>query len=400
MAITWNSATGLVAEDTAVIRSKLAQQWKNAFNVSEGTPELNTEAETPAGQIIDGQAALISEKDAEILHLANSFNPQTATGVAQDALAKIYFLERQVAEPTLVTCQCNGLQGTIVPYGAVVEDTNGNQFYNTTPQTIPASGTANSVFRCSEYGPVVVGANTVKKIVTVIPGWDSVNNSVAGVTGRDVETQSEFETRRKESVAKNSHGLAESVGGTVGNLPGVVACRIEQNRANESATILGVSIPAHSVYLSVYGGEQSAIGLAMHNKLDAGCGTSGNTSVIVTDPTNGSEHTYYYQIPTTKNFAVRVTYVPTDTTPTNIATLIKNAIVNNFNGLSAYPRAKMGDSVYASRFYADVIACGVENLTSIEVKYPTTDAWKDVEDIPLNEMPVLTASNVTVVEAE
>ena len=60
----------------------------------------------------------------------------------------------------------------------------------------------------------------------------------------------------------------------------------------------------------------------------------------------------------------------------------------------------MGDSVYASRFYADVIACGVENLTSIEVKYPTTDAWKDVEDIPLNEMPVLTASNVTVVEAE
>ena len=66
MAITWNSATGLVAEDTAVIRSKLAQQWKNAFNVSEGTPELNTEAETPAGPIIDGQAALISEKDAEI----------------------------------------------------------------------------------------------------------------------------------------------------------------------------------------------------------------------------------------------------------------------------------------------------------------------------------------------
>ena len=96
MAITFNSATGMVAEDTAIIRERLATQWKNAFNVSENTPELNTEAETPAGQLIDGQVALISEKDAEILHLGNSFDPQTATGVAQDALARIYFLERKI----------------------------------------------------------------------------------------------------------------------------------------------------------------------------------------------------------------------------------------------------------------------------------------------------------------
>ena len=398
--ITFDSETGLKAEDTAIIRERIANQWKAAFNVSEDTPTLNTESETPAGQIIDGQAALVSEKDAEILHLANSFNPQTATGVAQDALARIYFLERQVAEPTLVTCQCNGLQGTVVPYGAVVEDINGNQFYNTTPMTISADGTANCVFRCSEYGPVVVGANAANKIITVIPGWDSVNNSVAGVTGRDVETQSEFEIRRKESVAKNSHGLAESVGGTVGNLPGVLACRIEQNRTNSAVTKMGVSIPAHSIYLSVYGGEQSAIGMALHTKLDAGCGTAGNTEVTVTDPTNGSEQIYYYEIPETKNFAVKVTYEPTDTTPTNAETLIKNAVVNNFNGLSTYPRVKMGDSVYASRFYADVIACGIANLTSIEVAYPSTDSWSDIETIPLDEMPVLSADNVTVVEAE
>ena len=89
MAVTFNPNTGLVAEDTAVIRQRIATQWKNAFNVSAGTPELNTEAETPAGQVIDGQAALISEKDGEILHLGNSFNHETATGVAQDALAKI-----------------------------------------------------------------------------------------------------------------------------------------------------------------------------------------------------------------------------------------------------------------------------------------------------------------------
>ena len=393
--ITFDPTTGLVAEDTAVIRQRVAQQWKNAFNISAETPELNTEAETPAGQLIDGQTALIAEKDAEILRMGNNFNPQTATGVAQDALAKIYFLERQVAEPTLVTCQCRGLQGTIIPYGAVVQDVNGNTFYNIVPSTIPASGEVSTVFRCSVYGPIEVGAEAVNKIITVIPGWDSVSNMAAGVTGRDKETQSEFENRRAASVAKNSHGLAESVGGTVGNLRGVVACRVEQNRGDSAITKMGVTIPPHSIYLSVYGGEQQDIGYAIHTKLDAGCGTAGNTSVTITDETNGSEHTYYYEIPTTENFGVRVVMQKTSDTPEDIVSLIKTAIINNFNGDSGYERAKMGDRIYASRFYADVIAAGAENLTSIEIQY-NSSAFGEMVDIPLDSMPVLSADNITV----
>jgi len=396
--ITFDPTTGLVAEDTAVIRQRVAQQWKNAFNVSAETPELNTEAETPAGQLIDGQTALIAEKDAEILRMGNNFNPQTATGVAQDALAKIYFLERQVAEPTLVTCQCKGLQGTIIPYGAVVQDVNGNTFYNIVPSTIPASGEVSTVFRCSVYGPIEVGAEAVNKIITVIPGWDSVSNMAAGVTGRDRETQSEFENRRAASVAKNSHGLAESVGGTVGNLRGVVAYGIEQNRSDYSVIKSGVTIPPHSIYLSVYGGEQADIGLAIHNKLDAGCGTTGNTSVIVTDETNGVENEYFYEIPQTVNTKIRVTIERTNETPSNIAELIRSAIINNFNGLSEYERVKMGDTVYVSRFYADVINVGAINLKSIEIAYPSTASYGDVAEIPLNKMPVISANLIVVTE--
>ena len=393
--ITFDPATGLVAEDTAVIRQRVAQEWKSAFSMGEDTPELNTEAETPAGQIIDGQAALISEKDAEILHLANNFNPQTATGVAQDALGKIYFLDRQIAQPTYVTCQCNGLQGTIVPYGAVVEDVNGYQYYNTTPQTIPASGTVGCVFRCSEYGPIEVGAEAVNKIITVIPGWDSVLNSAAGVTGRVKETQSSFEQRRTASVAKNSHGLAESVLGTVGNLTGVVACDIEQNRGDYAITKKGVTIPPHSVYLSVYGGQQEDIGYAMHNKLNDGCGTAGNTSVTITDETNGSEQTYYYEIPQTVSTGIKVVIQRANDTPSDIETLIKNAVVRNFEGNSDYDRAKMGSTIYVSRFYQDVISVGA-NLTKVEIAYPKTGTYGDVAEIPLNQMPVIDVDDVQV----
>ncbi len=394
--ITFDPATGLVAEDTAVIRQRVAQEWKNAFNVSEDTPELNTESETPAGQLIDGQTALIAEKDAEILHLGNSFDPQTATGVAQDALAKIYFLSRHVEEPTYVTCQCKGLQGTVIPYGAVVQDINGNIFYNIVPVTIPASGEVSTLFRCSVYGAIEVGANAVNKIITVIPGWDSINNMAAGVTGRAVETQTEFESRRYNSVAKNSHGLAGSVEGTVGNIDGVVACRIEQNRGDTAVTKFGVTIPPHSVYLSVYGGEQQDIGYAMHTKIDAGCGTAGNTEVTITDETNGSEQTYFYEIPETVTMGVKVVIQRTNDTPTDIATLIKNAVVNNFNGLTSYERAKMGDKIFASRFYTDVISAGASNLTSVEIAYPASETYGDVVNIPLDEMPVMSVENVFV----
>lgn len=394
--ITFDPQTGLIAEDTAVIRQRLAQEWKNAFNVSEDTPELNTESETPAGQLIDGQTALIAEKDAEILYLGNSFDPQTATGVAQDALAKIYFLTRHVEEPTYVTCQCKGLQGTVIPYGAVVQDINGNVFYNIVPVTIPASGEVSTLFRCSVYGAIEVGANAVNKIITVIPGWDSINNMAAGVTGRAVETQTEFESRRYNSVAKNSHGLAGSVEGTVGNIDGVVACRIEQNRGDTAVTKFGVTIPPHSVYLSVYGGEQQDIGYAMHTKIDAGCGTAGNTEVTITDETNGSEQTYFYEIPETVTMGVKVVIQRTNDTPTDIATLIKNAVVNNFNGLTSYERAKMGDKIFASRFYTDVISAGASNLTSVEIAYPASGTYGDVVNIPLDEMPVMSVENVLV----
>ena len=119
MAITFNPDTGIVVEDTATIRARLVEQWQKAFAVDPTKPLLNTETETPAGQIIDGQAILINQKDSALLTLANQLNPKTASGVFQDALANIYFLTRHVAQPTYVTGNIKGAYGTIIPYGAL-----------------------------------------------------------------------------------------------------------------------------------------------------------------------------------------------------------------------------------------------------------------------------------------
>ena len=402
MAITFNNQTGLVAEETSVVRARIAQEWKNAFATDPRLPVLDTNPETPAGQLIDGQTALASEKDNDMIYIANMFNPKNATGVWQDALAAIYFLNRKIALPTYVTCQVRGAYGTTIPYGALVQDVNGYTFLNTSVVVIGSSGTANIYVRCTETGAVEVAPNTVTQIVTTVPGWDSVTNPSAGVTGRDEESQAAFENRRAGSVGKNSHGAVASIYGTIADLNNVVAVLVLENTTNTDKTIKGVTLAGHSVYISVYGGDNTDIARAIYNKIDGGVGTQGNTMLTYNPASDNiadqpdALYTYYIERPDTVETAVKVTVSDDETT--GLTNAIKEAVVENFNGNSSFRRVKMGDTLYASRFYADVIKAGVTMLENIEIKYPSaTGSYADSIDIPASELPTISAEDVTVV---
>ena len=397
--ITFGS-NGLTAEETSVIRARIAQEWQNAFATDASLPPLDTSAETPAGQLIDGQTALAAEKDNDIIFLSNQFNPKNATGAWQDALAAIYFIKRKIALPTYVTCQAMGAYGTVIPYGAIIQDTNGYTYMNTAPATINASGQATLYVRCTELGAVEAASGTLTKIITTVPGWDSVTNAAAGVTGRDVESQAAFESRRVQSVAKNSHGAVASLFGAIADINDVTALLILENTTNADVTKKGVTISGHSVYISVYGGDNNDIARAIYNKLDGGCGTNGNTLVTYNPSSNNADdqpdalYQYYIQRPTTVSTAIVVTV--SDAQTTTLTNAIKQAVVDNFNGNSGYRRVKMGDTLYASRFYSDVIKAGATKLETIQIKYPSSASAADSVDIDADEIPTITASDVTV----
>ena len=397
MALTY-SETGITAEETSVIRANIAQEWKNAF-ADPTLPELDTNAETPAGQLIDGETALASEKDNELIFLSNQFNPKNAVGAWQDALGAIYFISRKIALPTYVTCQAEGAYGTVIPYGAIVQDTNGYTFMNTAPATINASGQATLIVRCTEMGAVEVTSGSVTKIVTTVPGWDRVTNAAAGVTGREVESQAAFESRRVQSVAKNAHGSVASVFGAIADINDVTALLILENTTNVDKTEKGVTIAGHSVYISVYGGADNEIAKAIYNKIDAGCGTNGNTMVSynpVSDDATQPDmlYSYYIERPTAVSTGIVVTIADEQTT--TLTNAIKEAVVNNFNGNSGYRRVKMGDTLYASRFYADVIKAGVTKLETIQIKYPLSATAADSVNVDADEIPTISVDDVTV----
>ena len=283
MALVFNPDTGFSVDDVSDVRGAVAQAWKQAFK-SDNTAELNTEPETPAGQIIDSQTASITQKDSELLYLANMLNPLKATGIFQDALAEIYFLQRKPAIPSSVVIKCTGLPGTVIPVSAQVMSTADDTIWqNTEAQTIGADGTCECVFECQSAGLISAAAGTLSRINTMVAGWDTAVNSQAATVGQNAETQGAFEARRYASVGLNSRGTIAAVYARVANCSNVVSCIVRENKTNAPIEIDGYFIKAHSVFVSVVGGSDKDIAEAIYNSCSAGCDYNGNTTVSVTD---------------------------------------------------------------------------------------------------------------------
>ena len=395
MAIVFDPVTGITVESAETVLNAIGADWQNAFAGS-GLAPLDIDPATPAGQLIATEAALVQAKDSEILFLANQFNPLTAEGRWQEALGKIYFISRKVAEPTVVVCTCGGLYNTVIPAGSIVQNTDGYQLRSLDAATIPASGTVDIEFEVTEAGPISIAAGTVTKIITVIPGWDTVTNAAAGVLGRDEETQTEFETRRYNSVALNAHGSVSAIQGAISNVDGVLDCKVLENSTNSTQTLLGVSVDAHSICVCVYGGDGTDIAEAIYRKKDAGCGTTGGVTVTYTDP-DFNNATYSYKIlrPVVTDVKMAVTIKNTGSTPASIVDDIKAALIADFYGQGENARVGCGQTLYASRFYPVVINAGTSDFVSLTVALGT-GAFGSYIDINANREPQLVESNITV----
>ncbi|MDL2315522.1 baseplate J/gp47 family protein [Desulfovibrio sp. OttesenSCG-928-A18] len=414
----FDPASGLYAPDTAQIREGVAEDWRQAF-FDPDLPVLDTEPTTPAGQLIDAQVAEIEAKNAELLFLSSMFQPGSSEGRWQDALGYIYFLRRKLDEPTVVTCQLTGLNGTVVPYGALVQSAEGHTLICNRAVTIgqdgKGAGAAETTFRVSDNGPIDIAPHSVQSIVTVIPGWDTVDNAAAGALGRDLETRAEFEARRAASVAANAHGSTGALYGTIADLPGVLDVQVLENIGQNPVIKYGVTVPGHGITVCVYGGEDAAIAEAIYSKKDNGCDTGGNTTImhLAADYHNAA---YEYRIlrPVTINFWVRVT-LGAGSAPTEAQiAAIRQAIQQDFYGLntqSGNARVGLASTVYASRFYCPALGAlsslsasdGVKSIQSVEIALaanaPGAAAYAALVTIRGDQEPVCSTATISVVVA-
>jgi len=358
--------TGITVPTADDVKTAFQTVLTNAFG-----SDLSLDDSTPQGVLIND---LTEEKlldNALLLYFYNQLNPETATGVFQDALGSIYGMQRKVATSTIVNCVCTGLQGTVLNgktslNPAMAQSVNGDLFQCINGGTIPASGSITLQFESVETGEIPAPANSVNRIFSSVSGWDSINNTTAGVLGTEQESRVDFEKRRKQELARNATGSLSSVYSRVFEVEGVTDVFVAENDKNtaDSTTYSGITIQPHSIYVCVNGGTSADLAQAIYDSKSAGCDTTGNNTC--SKVIDGKTYTYNYDIPTYNTFFVKVG-VGEAVSP-DVSSQIKEVILNDYDGKTDDESITIGSSIYASRFYGDISRLQINGLKLINVK--------------------------------
>ena len=341
---------------------------------------LNLNLETPQGQLASSMTAVIGNVNDTFLFYTQQVDPSYADGRMQDGIARIYFLERKPALSTVVQAVCAGATGTVIPLGALAQAADGNIYSCTLAGTIGASGSVTLTFACQLAGAIACPAGNLTQIYEAIPGWDSINNPVDGVIGQDTESRIDFETRRFDSVANNAMGFLPALLGSVLKIDGVIDAYVTENVTNGSVTVQGVTLLPHSLYVCVTGGSAPDVAKAIWEKKAPGCDMTGNTTVTVFDDESGYDpplpsYQIKFQVPDELPVLFAVNIVNSAQVPADATTQIQNAIISAFAGGDGGSRARIGSTIYASRFYAPVAALGSwVQLISIDIGSQNTPA--------------------------
>lgn len=351
---------GLIVPQESDVLTGVLNDYDDAFGGN-----LNKALETPQGQLASSTAAIVAANNALFAKFVNQVNPDTADSFMQDAIGRIYFMQRSGGVPTNVACVCVGSFGTVIPVGAEAQDTSGNRYICTDGGVIPISETITLNFANIVDGPVPCPADTLAIIYRAIPGWESVNNPLEGVQGRLVETRAEFEFRRVNSVALNAHGSKESIYANVFDVDNVLDVYVTENITDDPVN-MGVTnypVAAHSVYVAVVGGLSQEIGLAISAKKDLGCNMNGNTTVVVPDTSYTFPQPTYpitFNRPTPLPILFAIQIAASSALPGDITAQIKAAVVAAFIGADGSARVRIAGLILASKFYAPVSKLGPE----------------------------------------
>lgn len=363
---------------------------------------LNPALSTPQGQLATSQAAILAAKNSEFAKFVNQIDPDTADGFMQDAIARIYFLNRRPAAPTTVRVVCNGLAGVSIPVGALVRDASGNIYGCTQGGAIGATGNVTLTFAALVPGPSPCPPGAISGApYRAILGWDRAANTEPGVIGALVETRAEFEYRRRQSVAINGKGTLPSIYANVFNVDGVLDVYAAENTTGEPITLgaTNYTLVPHSIYIAVVGGVAADVAKAIWLRKDGGCDYNGNTSIVVADESGYSypypTYNVKFHTPTPRSVLFDVKLASNPSLPSDIVARVKSAIISAFTGGDGGQRARIGATIFASRFYAPVSTVSpVVSILSLLIG--TTVADLTTLTVGIDEAPTVSENNITV----
>ena len=390
--------TGISVPQTQDILSGTLQDINAAFGGN-----LNvTSVSTPQYVLSAERAQAIALAYASLAFTLSQFDPDTAIGRFQDALARIYFITRKSGTPTIVSATCTGIPGNTLPVGSLARDTSGNVYESWSAVSFGSNGQATVQFANQVSGAIPCAAGSLVYIQVAVPGWDAITNESPGVTGTDVEGRDAFELRRQESVALNATGTAPAIRAAVSEIDEVTDCFVCDNPSDETIQYgaTNYELAPHSVYVGVVGGDDDTVAQTIWTKKDIGCGMNGNTTVTVYDDsayvTPYPEYQITFNRPTPTEILFAVTIQQNTQLPSDVIAQIQSAIIAAFNGqVDGFARPRIGGAIYASSYYRIVSAVSSQiNIISIQIG--TSEANQNAVTMGIDQVPVIQQSGIQV----
>lgn len=359
---------------------------------------------SPQGQIAQSDAEIIAQVQDKLLCLFNQMNPDFSTGRWQDGIGRIYFQERISQQGTVVTATCIGAVGTTIPAGSSAQDAAGYIYQSISAGTIGQSGSVDIQFQNLTAGPIPCGAGQLNQIYRAVSGWDSVTNAASGVVGVDVESRIAFETRRRDSVARNARNMDGATLAALLDATGVLDAYVWSNRTDSAVTkgTTSVSVAAHSIYICAYGGTDADVAEAIFKTCNPGSNMNGGTNFTVYDKVNYDapypEYVMQWQkaAPTRTYFKVQITNNPD--LPSDITTQVQKMVVKVFNGeYEGINKARIGASINSGRYYAPIISISpsVVNVAGVTISLNGTTYTASVTP-GIDQVPTIQESDVQV----
>ena len=393
------SKTGLLVPDEVDILNGRLTDFSTAFGSSMGSSLTS-----PQGQLAMSDSAIIADKNDQLLAIANQVNPDYSSGRFQDAIGRIYFIDRIGATGTTVTGTCSGLVGTLIPAGSMAQDAAGYLFISLSDATIGATGSVDVVFQNLTTGPIGCAIGALSKVYKAIPGWSGVSNRAAGVPGNNEEGRADFEHRRRNSVANNARNTLNAIRGEIlSKVSGVVDVYVTHNPTPAERKVGASNYPLkkNSFYVGVYGGKADDIAGAIWRKGPPGVDMNGDQSYTIAD-TDGYDPPYPEYVITWQGLKpvsvyVKVSLRKSEYLPSDIVEQVKGKIVAAFNGADGGNRARAAATLAAGRFYAGIYGIDPANVDILGITLSRNgSAYSSSITFGIDEIPTLDPNNISV----
>lgn len=237
----------------------------------------------------------LAEINQAFQEVADAQSGANVSGNRQDHLYAIVGLSRQAAAKSSVVITYTVDRATTIPAGHRVRTATNVTFQLSADYVFSAAGSADLTLYCTEYGAYTAAAGDVNVPVTSVYGLVSVTNAAAVVPGRIRETDPQFRVRHTSATATSGQSDTATIEEAVRAVDGVSD---------------GVCIDdddAHTITVSVIGGDDQDIAASIHNNRTGGIAMVGDQNVDYFDADTGQTKTISFYRAADRNFYLSAT---------------------------------------------------------------------------------------------